>query len=152
MAFIEYTYQSTYPELFKTEEALPQMGDNEVLVELFFGVCIGGFDHKLVEKIFSIEPSLRYQSGVTKALLKKVAAPYLPDSIVNRKKKGFSSPYLEWLIEAGELECIMNVNQQTGLFDDEVLQEYINRGKQGRFKQHLWGLYLFSRWYEKEFL
>ena len=49
MAFIEYTYQSTYPELFKTEEALPQMGDNEVLVELFFGVCIGGFDHKLVE-------------------------------------------------------------------------------------------------------
>ena len=109
-------------------------------------------DHTLVEKVFSIEPSLRYRSGVTKALLKKVAASYLPEGIINRKKKGFSSPYLEWLIEAGELERIIEVNEKTGLFHDEVLQEYINRGKQGRFKQHLWGLYLFSRWYEKEFL
>ncbi len=109
-------------------------------------------DHKLVEKVFSIEPSLRYRSGVTKGLLKKVASSYLPESIINRKKKGFSSPYLEWLIEADELERILKVNEQTGLFHEEVLQEYINRGKQGRFKQHLWGLYLFSRWYEKEFL
>lgn len=109
-------------------------------------------DHKLVERVFSIEPSLRYQSGVTKELLKKVAAPYLPKSIVNRKKKGFSSPYLEWLIEAGELERISYVNDKTGFFHKHALEEYIERGKQGRFKQHLWGLYLFSRWYEKEFL
>ncbi len=109
-------------------------------------------DHKLVEKVFSINPSLRYQSGATKELLKKVAEPYLPESIINRKKKGFSSPYLEWLIEAGELERILYVNEKTGLFHNDVLKEYIKRGKQGRFKQHLWGLYLFSRWYEKEFL
>ncbi len=109
-------------------------------------------DHRLVERVFSIDPSLRYRSGVTKELLKKVAEPYLPNSIINRKKKGFSSPYLEWLIEAGELERILSVNDKTGLFHQDVLEEYINRGKQGRFKQHLWGLYLFSRWYEKEFL
>lgn len=109
-------------------------------------------DHTLVEKVFSIEPSLRYSTGVSKALLKKVAAPYLPQSLINRKKKGFSSPYLEWLLEEGELERIMRVNEETGLFYPEVLQEYIGRGKQGHYKQHLWGLYLFSRWYEKEFL
>ena len=109
-------------------------------------------DHKLVEKVFSIEPNLRYQSGITKELLKKVAAPYLPESIINRKKKGFSSPYLEWLVEAGELERILVVNEKTGIFHQDELEEYINRGKQGRYKQHVWGLYLFSRWYEKEFL
>jgi asparagine synthase (glutamine-hydrolysing) len=109
-------------------------------------------DHKLVEKVFSIEPSLRYSSGESKALLKKVAAPYLPQSLINRKKKGFSSPYLEWLLEEGELECITRVNEQTGLFYPEVLDDYISRGRQGHYKQHLWGLYLFSRWYEKEFL
>jgi len=109
-------------------------------------------DHKLVEKVFSIEPGLRYHSGITKELLKKVAGPYLPESIINRKKKGFSSPYLEWLVDAGELERVLNVNEQTGIFHQEVLHEYINRGKQGSFKQHVWGLYLFSRWYEKEFL
>ena len=109
-------------------------------------------DHKLVEKVFSIDPSLRYKTGVTKDLLKKVAKPYLPQSIINRKKKGFSSPYLEWLIEAGELERIKKVNKQTGLFHESALDEYIDGAKQGRYKQHIWGLYLFSRWYEKEFL
>ncbi len=109
-------------------------------------------DHKLVEKVFSIDPKLRYQSGVTKELLKKVATPYLPEGIINRKKKGFSSPYLEWLVEAGELERILEVNEKTGIFHQDELEEYISRGKQGRYKQHVWGLYLFSRWYEKEFL
>ncbi len=109
-------------------------------------------DHKLVELVFSIEPSLRYKNGVTKDLLKKVAGAYLPENIVHRKKKGFSSPYLEWLIEEGELERILEVNEKSELFNQEILQEYIRRGKQGKFKQHIWGLYLFSRWYEKEFL
>lgn len=109
-------------------------------------------DHTLAETVFSIEPSLRYRSGVTKELLKKIAKPYLPTNIINRKKKGFASPYLEWLIEAGELERIKKVNEKTGLFYEEALDEYINRAKQGRYKQHIWGLYLFSRWYEKELL
>jgi len=109
-------------------------------------------DHKLVEKVFSIDPALRYKAGINKDLLKKVATPYLPEKIIHRKKKGFSSPYLEWLIEAGELERITRVNEKTGMFHKEELQMYIERGKQGRYKQHLWGLYLFSRWYEKEFL
>lgn len=109
-------------------------------------------DHKLVEKVFSIDPALRYKAGINKDLLKKVAGPYLPENIIHRKKKGFSSPYLEWLIEAGELERITRVNEKTGLFHEEELDMYIQKGKQGRYKQHLWGLYLFSRWYEKEFL
>lgn len=109
-------------------------------------------DHKLVEKVFSIDPALRYKAGINKDLLKKVAGPYLPENIIHRKKKGFSSPYLEWLVEAGELERIMDVNEKTGMFHKDELEMYIQKGKQGRYKQHLWGLYLFSRWYEKEFL
>ncbi len=109
-------------------------------------------DHKLVEKVFSIDPALRYKAGINKDLLKKVAGPYLPENLIHRKKKGFSSPYLEWLIEAGELERIMDVNEKTGMFHKEELEMYVQKGKQGRYKQHLWGLYLFSRWYEKEFL
>jgi asparagine synthase (glutamine-hydrolysing) len=109
-------------------------------------------DHTLVEKVFSIDPSVRYRSGISKDILKKVAKPYLPEKIIHRKKKGFSSPYLEWLIEAGELERITQVNDKTGLFHKDVLQDYIQRGKQGKYKQHVWGLYFFSRWYEKKFL
>ncbi len=109
-------------------------------------------DHKLVELVFSIDPKLRYAQGRTKDLLKKIAQPYLPESIINRKKKGFSSPYLEWLIQENELERIMRMNDVHGLFYPETLEEYIQRGKQGRFKQHVWGLYIFSYWFEKQFL
>ncbi len=109
-------------------------------------------DHNLAETVFSIAPHLRYQDGVTKALLKKVAADYLPDSVISRKKKGFSNPYMEWLAASGKIDLIEAVNDKTGLFNREVLKEYIERGKRGRFKQHVWGLYVLSYWINQHLL
>jgi asparagine synthase (glutamine-hydrolysing) len=109
-------------------------------------------DHTLVETVFSIDPRLRYQNGVTKDLLKKVASKYLPDAVITRKKKGFSNPYMEWLIASGEIDLIEAVNKQTGLFNPNVLKEYIERGKRGKFKQHVWGLYVLSYWMKKNLL
>ncbi len=109
-------------------------------------------DHHLAETVFSIDPKLRYQNGVTKDLLKKVASKYLPDEVIQRKKKGFSNPYMEWLIASGKIDLIVEVNEQTGLFHREVLKEYIERGKRGSFKQHVWGLYVLSCFLKKNFL
>jgi asparagine synthase (glutamine-hydrolysing) len=109
-------------------------------------------DHNLAESVFSMAPQLRYQEGVTKALLKKVAADYLPQEVINRKKKGFSNPYMEWLIASGKIDLIEEVNEQTGLFNREVIKEYVERGKRGSFKQHVWGLYVLSCFLKKNFL
>ena len=109
-------------------------------------------DHALVETLFSLDPALRYRKGVTKALLKKIGGNYLDASILARKKKGFSNPYMEWLIASGRMELILHVNEKTGLFKKEVLEEYISRAKTGRFKQHVWGLYALSHWINKELL
>lgn len=109
-------------------------------------------DHRLVERVFSLEPGLRYGNGVTKALLKKIAAPYLDKAILQRKKKGFANPYMEWLIASGRVESIARVNKKTGLFKEDVLSDYIERAKRGKFKQHVWGLYVLSQWMEKELL
>ncbi len=109
-------------------------------------------DHNLAETVFRIDPRLRYQNGVTKDLLKKVASKYLPQEVIARKKKGFSNPYMEWLVASGKIDLIEKVNRQTGLFNAEVLQEYIVRGKRGSFKQHVWGLYVLSHWINKNLL
>ncbi len=45
-------------------------------------------------------------ADTSKALVKSVARKYLPEEIVDRKKKGFNYPYMEWLQESGELEVI----------------------------------------------
>ncbi|MEA3522007.1 MAG: asparagine synthase-related protein, partial [Campylobacterota bacterium] len=107
---------------------------------------------KLIESAFSIKPELRYQNGATKDLLKKVARPYLNESILKRKKRGFANPYMEYLIVSGKIETILHVNKKTGLFKKEALQEYVQRASKGSFKQHVWGLYVLSCWIQKELL
>ena len=106
-------------------------------------------DHHLVETVFRISPELRYQEGITKSLLKKIAAPYLNEAILKRKKKGFSNPYMEWLIASGRISLILEVNEQTGMFKKEILEKYIEMARRGRFKQHVWGLYVLSWWIKK---
>lgn len=109
-------------------------------------------DHRLAETVFSLAPQLRYEQGVTKALLKSAGARYLPETVLARRKKGFSNPYMEWLISSGRIGLIQEVNAQTGLFKDDVLQRYIDTAHKGRFKQHVWGLYVLSHWIKKNLL
>jgi asparagine synthase (glutamine-hydrolysing) len=109
-------------------------------------------DHRLAETVFSIDPVLRYREGRTKALLKKIAARHLPDETISRKKKGFSNPYMEWLIASGRIDLIKEVNEQTGMFTQEVLEKYLEMAKRGRFKQHVWGLYTLAWWIKRHLL
>ncbi|MDA7818215.1 asparagine synthase (glutamine-hydrolyzing) [Sulfurimonas sp.] len=109
-------------------------------------------DHKLVEKVFSIDPELLYGDGVTKKLLKDIMKPHLNQEILTRKKKGFSNPYMEYLINSKKIEIIKEVNEKSGLFKKEKLQEYLDGAKTGAFKQHVWGLYVLSVWIKKHLL
>ncbi len=109
-------------------------------------------DHKLAECIFSIDPKLRYQDGKTKSLLKEIMQDKLDNKILTRKKKGFSNPYMEYLINSKEIDLITEVNEQTGIFKDDILERYIQTAAKGRFKQHLWGLYSLSHFLKREFL
>lgn len=106
-------------------------------------------DHKFASALFSIDPKLRYEDGVTKALLKTIAMPYLGEKTVSRKKKGFSNPYMEYLIESKKIALIKEVNEKSGMFKKEALEEYIQKASRGGFKQHVWGLYVLSVWIKK---
>jgi len=106
-------------------------------------------DHKLAQKVFSIAPQLRYEDGVTKSLLKEITKPLLNEKILSRKKKGFSNPYMEYLVNSKKIELIKEVNEQIGMFKREELDEYINTASKGSFKQHIWGLYVLSHWIKK---
>jgi len=109
-------------------------------------------DHKLAKGIFSIAPHLRYEDGVTKSLLKTIVKPYLGEKIISRKKKGFSNPYMEYLISKDKLSIIKEVNSQTGMFKTKELDEYLNSAQTGGFKQHVWGLYVLSVWIKRHLL
>ena len=109
-------------------------------------------DHKLASTVFSISPELRYKDGVTKSLLKEIMKPTLDDKILKRKKKGFSNPYMEYLINSKKIDLITEVNEQTGLFKRDELKKYLQTASKGSFKQHIWGLYVLSYWINKNLL
>ncbi|MDQ1298295.1 MAG: hypothetical protein QG558_834 [Campylobacterota bacterium] len=109
-------------------------------------------DHRLVQDVFSISPQLRIGEGGTKYLLKQVGQKYLSDTILNRKKKGFANPYMEWLIASGKIDLIREVNVKTGLFQPDEVEKYLQLAHRGKFKQHVWGLYVLSHWIDRELL
>jgi asparagine synthase (glutamine-hydrolysing) len=52
----------------------------------------------LAEMLFSIPGSAKIASGFSKQLLRKAAAPFLPEPIALRRDKiGFAAPNREWL-------------------------------------------------------
>lgn|GEM_PF-6591801 len=74
-------------------------------------------------------------TNVTKALTQ----------IVNRKKKGFNYPYMEWLQESGELAVIERIQAKMNLFNESEVEMYLEKGRQGMFKQHLFSLYMLCK-------
>jgi len=109
-------------------------------------------DQPLGEAIFGLPHEMKLGEGGTKYLLKEIGKKYLSDEILNRKKKGFANPYMEWLIASDRLKLIKEVNTQTGLFHPLELDKYIEMAKRGKFKQHTWGLYVLSHWIKRELL
>ncbi|MBS9782767.1 MAG: asparagine synthase (glutamine-hydrolyzing) [Arcobacter sp.] len=111
-------------------------------------------DYRLVDYMFSIDSNIKV-GNTNKYLLKKIASKYIPSVIINRTKKGFNSPFNEWLHqEYGNhiLELILSVNKVTNLFNEEYIKHIYHLAQNRKFKQHLYSLFVFSLWYKREYL
>lgn len=106
-------------------------------------------DKEVVATAFACTPELRMTES-PKSLVKSVARKYLPEEIIDRKKKGFNYPYMEWLQESGELAVIGRIQEKMNLFNEHELEMYLEKGKQGMFKQHLFSIYMLCKWLEKK--
>lgn len=111
-------------------------------------------DHRLVDYIYSVKSDIKV-GNTNKHLLKKIASKYIPQRIINRTKKGFNSPFNEWIFEEfgnGIYDTIIHVNKYTGYFNEEYLKFIYEQGRNKKFKQHLWSIFIFSRWFEKNYM
>lgn len=111
-------------------------------------------DFKIVQECFKIDSNIKL-GDTSKYIIKQIASEFLPLEIVNRSKKGFSTPSNEWLLEKYQndvLNTILEVSLQTGLFKNEFIYQIWHLALQGKFRQHLWMLYIFARWFKKIYL
>ncbi|MDX2107688.1 MAG: asparagine synthase (glutamine-hydrolyzing) [Candidatus Melainabacteria bacterium] len=111
----------------------------------------------VVEFARQLPPDLKLKGFRTKYLLRKLASQYLPESIVERPKKGFGIPVARWLQSdlkplvdrllsreyIGE-QNIFQWDTVSGLLDDHM-QKRADRRKE------LWTMLMFQCWWDKYF-
>jgi asparagine synthase (glutamine-hydrolysing) len=112
-------------------------------------------DHRFVEFVARLDPRLKQHGYTTKYILKKCAAKYLPDNIINRGKQGFVMPLSDWL--DGQLkphvDLALGANglQKRGLFRDGALARLQAHHKSGRHNHagRIWALTVLEQWFSR---
>jgi asparagine synthase (glutamine-hydrolysing) len=109
-------------------------------------------DGDLMELAFSMPGHLKIRNGERKWILKRAMREVLPESILNRRKEGFSIPMKTWLRR--ELQPLMrdllsrDRVARRGLFDPDAVQQLMDHHAEGR-ENHahtLFPLMVFERW------
>ncbi|WP_445718786.1 asparagine synthase (glutamine-hydrolyzing) [Flavobacterium sp.] len=112
-------------------------------------------DHRVLE--FAAQLPLEYKwDGITgKKILKDIVHDYVPKSMMDRPKTGFSLPIYNWL--RGDLSYLIDeylspeALSQSGLFDVFWVTEQVNLFKSNKlhYQPFIWKLLMFQMWYDK---
>lgn len=118
-------------------------------------------DKDVMEYSFRIPHSFKYHHGDKKHILKDIAYDYIPETLLNRPKKGFSVPLDKWL--RGPLKASLmdysNVDylKKQGIFDPEythsMIRDYLSTGDGGagsgaNYSKLCWSFLTFQEWFQ----
>jgi len=109
-------------------------------------------DHRLIEYMAGVPMNCKVTKRERKVLLRRIARKYLPNSIIDRPKQGFSIPLNAWL--QGPLrdwmEELLSARsmEQRGWFRPLAVRSLMDDHVNGRrdFSQQLWALMILELW------
>ncbi len=115
-------------------------------------------DHRIVEFALNLSPGLKIKRGVAKYLLKQVLYDYIPKSLLDRPKQGFSIPLSKWL--ENELyfliEKYLNKSaiQNQGILNYSEVKTLLTKWKSGSdyLYNRVWQLIILQKWLDKNFM
>jgi len=110
-------------------------------------------DHKLAESVATLPVNLKIRGKQLKYVMRRLAEPYLPESILRRPKQGFMFPLAYWM--KGPLlpvlqELVQNSHVvESGIFRREMLERLLQEHLAGRADHHvrLWMILNVEIWY-----
>jgi asparagine synthase (glutamine-hydrolysing) len=112
-------------------------------------------DKELMAYAFSLKPQLKVHRFTSKYIFKKAMMGKLPDSIINRSKKGLSVPVASW-IKNDFREIILDVLsfdhiKNQGLFNPEFIERLVEEHLKGTRdnRKEIWTLFMFFLWYDE---
>lgn len=112
-------------------------------------------DYQVAEFAATLPSSQKYRNGEKKYLLKEVFKPFIPDSLLYRKKMGFSTPLDEWfrseLKAIAESKLIKSSKGLADVFNTSAIQQVWHE-HQTEKKDHgiiLWSMLMYQMWYDR---
>jgi asparagine synthase (glutamine-hydrolysing) len=109
-------------------------------------------DHKFAELSFKIPWNLKFNQGNQKYIFKKAMTPYLPLSILNHPKQGFSVPLEFWFkddLKEYVNDTLLSENSKLSRFlNKKYVTEIIHKNQKGTkdFSSRIWPLVFFEEW------
>ena len=144
-SYLELT-QYTAPTLLRDTDMMSMAHGLEVRVPFL--------DHKLVELMLSIPPKMILKQGSPKSLLVNSLKRKLPDSLVTRKKMGFTLPFENWMRGKmkSEMESVLLTPSQK--LSDHISEFGISKVWTDFLEKRCswsrpWSLYVLKKWVEK---
>jgi asparagine synthase (glutamine-hydrolysing) len=114
-------------------------------------------DHRLLEFAATVPTSLKLHGNTRKYLLRRILAPRVPASILERGKQGFEPPTGEWLrgplAEMTEGLLLDGRLKDRGIFEARTLSRLWSDHRDGRrdHRERLWALVMLELWF-REFI
>ena len=93
-------------------------------------------DNDLVDMCRRLPNRFKFRGGERKRLLRRALAGWLPDEVLQRRKKGFGIPLSRWLRDWPPPEPVDGTSSQVGL-REHVLRERWNRHALGQIDERL---------------
>jgi asparagine synthase (glutamine-hydrolysing) len=112
-------------------------------------------DYRIIEFARNLPVSYRYTIKKKKIILKDILKEYIPETIFDQPKKGFSVPIDHWIRTELKEEFIQNLNDEflnsVPNLDVPKFKRMIKLHLSGarNYGAYIWRLYVLSKWYQE---
>ena len=114
-------------------------------------------DDQMINYIKNVPSKYLTKMTNSKILLKDIARKYIPDEIINRKKKGFVLPKESWLKKELRNQLIYFASKEflskqeifSYSYLDNLLKNFFSSNKNINLTEKTWTFFIFQFWYEK---
>ena len=112
-------------------------------------------DHKIVEFSANIPFNLKIKNGTTKYVLKQAVKDIIPKEVLNRKKRGFTPPLINWLNKnIRELESkyiVKDEIKRRKIIEYDEIEKIFSKFKEGEKQNYMkvWSIICLEAWFKE---
>ena len=112
-------------------------------------------DHRITEFVARLPLEYKFDGFSTKKILKDVVYDYIPKPLMDRTKRGFSAPIVNWLKNDLKFLLYDVLNEKKiasqGIMDPlyikSLLEEFSTNNSY--YQNYIWSILQFQMWYDK---